>query len=144
MNRLIAALVSLPVLVGCGAFDFYIMDAAYEGMHEVREDNAINRGWIPEHLPATAHSIRERHSGDTNEGWGTFKFREWDPDALALYWRKVSVAPLPRDLNRFREAPKIDWWPESFDGFTCYTGVEDRRFWLAVDFTNSVGYFWQG
>lgn len=148
MNKRIAILVILSaVLAGCGmvqgAFSFYITDAEYQDMDEVHADNAIVRGWIPKYLPGTAHTIRERHSADTNEGWGTFAFREWDREALKAHWREVPAAPFPRDLNRFSEAPKVDWWPDGFgDGFVYFSGVEDRGFWLAVDFANNVGYFW--
>jgi len=147
-RSLLSVLLLTAPLGACGVFNeaagFYIQDATYADMGEVRKDNAISRGWIPGHLPGTAHGIRERHSGDTNEGWGTFRFPEWDAETLAAYWRKVPEAPLPRNLNRFREAPKVDWWPQDIDDFAFYAGIEDRSFWLAVDFTNNVGYFWQG
>lgn len=126
------------------AFGSYVMDAAYDGMSAVRNDNAIVRGWIPEFLPETARTIRERHSLDTNEGWGTFAFQALDRETFESHWRKIPSAPLPRDPNRFREATKVNWWPERFGGdFVLYAGVEDRQFWIAVDFERKIGYFWQ-
>lgn len=136
------------LLSSCGlyqeAFSFYIMDAEYATMEEVRVDNVINRGWIPEFMPASAYAIKERHSGDTNEGWGTFQFEAIDREDFDAHWRGVSSAPLPRDLNRFSEAPKVDWWPEEFGvGYEFFQGISDHDFWMAMDVEKKIGYFWQ-
>ncbi len=137
----------VALLGACDSFtdfgDFYIMDATYETMGKAREDGAIDRGWVPEYLPDTATNIRERHSQDTNEGWGTYSFGDLDLSHFEKHWSHAQSAPLPGDPNRFHGEPTIDWWPGTLnDGLVFYRGIEDGHFWLAVDNEKKTCYFW--
>jgi hypothetical protein len=125
-----------------GFSDF--MSASYADMAAVVSDDAILRGWIPEFLPGDAHDIYERHNIDTNEGWGTFSFGQWDEAERTAHWRTVSSAPRPRSPNRFVGCYYVSWWPGDLDaGYVYFQGIQEQRFWLAVDFERQVGYFWQ-
>lgn len=121
-----------------------VMTVSYPDMEAVVEDRAIARGWIPLFLPDDAHTIHERHNLDTNEGWGAFSFEDWAETNRMMHWRRVASAPFPRSPNRVTGDGTIDWWPPDLeDGFVYFQGVDDHRFWLAVDFERKVGYFWQ-
>lgn len=48
----------------------------YLNKEAVLDDNAIQRGWIPNILPLNAYEISETHNIDTNEFHGRFKYLE--------------------------------------------------------------------
>ena len=137
------------LLVGCSSWslfdDFKVMDAQYADMEAVRTDtefeyNPIIRGWIPEHLPVEAIDIYERHSLDTNEGWGKFSFKTIDLKALEKYWVLNSQVSAPGDPNRFADVEEFDWTMSGTSGkhtFSC------GNFGMVIDLEMKQGYFWQ-
>lgn len=50
----------------------------YPSMDEVREDTAIQKGWIPTIIPDSAYDISETHDLDTNTLFGSFFYKEKD------------------------------------------------------------------
>ena len=50
----------------------------YDSLETVKEQNAIEKGWIPQNLPASAYEIVETHSSDTNDVFGKFSYKEED------------------------------------------------------------------
>jgi hypothetical protein len=44
----------------------------------VKDDTAIERGWIPEILPESAYDISETHDLDSNQLFGSFNYKEPD------------------------------------------------------------------
>ena len=53
-----------------------IQKNAYNDKKEVINDNAIQRGWIPEIIPDSAFQIIEEHNLDTNSINGSFLYVE--------------------------------------------------------------------
>jgi len=50
----------------------------YDSLATVQEQKAIEKGWIPKNLPATAYDIVETHDIDTNVVLGKFSYKEED------------------------------------------------------------------
>jgi len=150
MRRRVAIWIAtmLCLFAGITVFDRLmstVTTASYTDMDAAVADRAIDRGWIPEFLPEDAHTIRERHNLDTNEGWGKFSFDNWDDGIRLAHCRSVPTAPMPRSPNGVIGLYYAHWWPGTLDDSLVYfQGVEQSRFWLAIDFDRKVGYFWQG
>ena len=54
----------------------------YEDMEVVKENKAIQNGWIPAILPDSAYEITETHNLDANTLFGNFKYKEQDEAGL--------------------------------------------------------------
>jgi hypothetical protein len=54
----------------------------YESIEEVKNNKAIQGGWIPAILPDSAYDIVESHDLDTNTIFGSFKYKEKDEETL--------------------------------------------------------------
>ena len=52
----------------------------YESLEEVKNNTAIQGGWIPAILPESAYDIVESHDLDTNTIFGSFKYKEKDEE----------------------------------------------------------------
>ena len=62
-------------------FSYFYIDVQinkYADIETVREQQAIEKGWIPSILPLSAYEITETHDIDTNEIFGSFKYKEKD------------------------------------------------------------------
>jgi len=51
---------------------------SYTSLEAIKTDNAIERGWIPAIIPASAYDIVETHNLDTNVFYGSFYYKEKD------------------------------------------------------------------
>ena len=61
--------------------NYYFTDVKitkYTNMQEVKEDQAIQRGWIPTIIPDSAYDISETHDLDKNILFGSFEYQEQD------------------------------------------------------------------
>ena len=54
----------------------------YEDIEVVKENKAIQQGWVPAILPESAYEITETHNLDTNTLFGNFKYKEQDEAGL--------------------------------------------------------------
>jgi hypothetical protein len=95
MKKIMIALLIFAVLVF--AMLWYHFDDMqinkYPSLTEVKEDNAIERGWIPSNIPNTAYNIAETHNIDTNELFGSFNYKQSDePNFMATL--------VPTDANQ--------------------------------------------
>ncbi len=59
-----------------------IQTNTYKDKKAVLNDNAIQRGWIPQILPDSAFQIIETHNLDTNKVNGSFQYREKDENTF--------------------------------------------------------------
>jgi hypothetical protein len=57
-----------------------------------RQSGIIERGWVPEFLPAGSTDITEIHDLDANTGTGTFRFPSADLDAFKAQARQLAGA----------------------------------------------------
>lgn len=134
----------LVTIAGCSEYSL-VMDAQYTDMEAVRtntdfDQSPIVRGWIPEFLPEEAVHIHERHSLDTNEGWGAFSFDEIDLTEVEKHWGRTKDRPSPKDPNRFPREGHFDW---SLDGVNRDHTFSDGTFTMVIDTEKKEGYFWQ-
>jgi hypothetical protein len=54
----------------------------YKDIQVVKENQVIQKGWIPAILPDSAYEIVETHDIDTNELFGSFKYKQNDEEKL--------------------------------------------------------------
>ena len=50
----------------------------YEDIEVVKENKAIQQGWVPAILPDSAYEITETHDPDANTLFGSFQYKEKD------------------------------------------------------------------
>ena len=62
----------------------------YDSKSVVQEEQAIERGWIPGIIPDSAFEIAETHDIDTNEVFGSFKYKQEDEEKLL---KELSTVP---------------------------------------------------
>jgi len=54
----------------------------YSNLESVKDQKAIQEGWIPAILPTSAYEIAETHDLDKNELFGSFKYKESDEETF--------------------------------------------------------------
>src|SRR5215831_1227566 len=101
-------------------------EASYADVAAAERAGAIQRGWVPDWLPRSAHDLREVHNLDTNQSMLTFRY---DPsDQLSVPNHCSQVRP-----SEVRDVPfSVSWWPRdvppgnfvthSYAFFSCGTG----------------------
>jgi len=65
----------------------------YENVQQVKEDKAIEHGWVPANLPESAYNIAETHDIDNNQLFGSFYYKKNDEGML------MKKLVLHKDLN---------------------------------------------
>ena len=148
----IFGLVMLTVLTlkVCQQMDTF--ESNYNDLSAATKDGAVQRGWVPDFLPASAFQIHERHNISTNEVWMSFGFGPKDTDFLSKSCTRVppDKIALPRGFGK--------WWPASltpgspqlpsYDFYRCADTLVDRAHkavgWLAIDAYKSIAYYWEG
>ncbi len=72
-------------------FSYFFIDVQinkYADLETVKEQQAIKNGWVPSILPLTAYEITETHNIDTNELFGSFKYKEKDEASFIKHLTK--------------------------------------------------------
>jgi hypothetical protein len=54
----------------------------YDNLQQVKEDKAIEKGWVPALIPPSAYDIEETHDIDTNQLFGRFYYKKKDEETL--------------------------------------------------------------
>ncbi|MEI6460805.1 MAG: hypothetical protein WCO73_02540, partial [Verrucomicrobiota bacterium] len=75
-----------------GSLDPEIQSSYYANLPAARLAGEIERGWVPELLPAGSTDITEIHDLDANTGTGTFRFPSADLDAFKAQARRFAGA----------------------------------------------------
>jgi len=75
-----------------GSLDRETQLSHYANLPAARQSGIIERGWVPELLPAGSKDIKEIHDLDTNTGTGTFRFPSADLDAFKAQARQLAGA----------------------------------------------------
>jgi hypothetical protein len=70
----------------------------HANLAEVLKSGAIERGWVPEILPAGSNDITEIHDLDTNVGTGTFRFPSAGLDSFKAQARQLAGAEVKEAL----------------------------------------------
>lgn len=102
-NRLIKAVFASGLMLLCSACS-EIMEERYANMAEAERAGAIERGWVPRFVPASARNIRDVHDLDTNAQDLTFTIPREDIPAMTAGLPKVSTEDrenIPELVRRF-------------------------------------------
>jgi hypothetical protein len=134
---------SAVVAVGCDETreDFYPGMAAAAQM--------VDRGWIPDCLPAQTNDIRVRTNIDTSNSYGAFAFPAAAAEAVRTALAPASEVP---SLPAGRPGPP-SWWPAALSeeltgtslgahGYALFQCSSRRPFAIAVNWADRQGYFW--
>jgi hypothetical protein len=109
-----------------------VMRARYPTAAAAQADGAIERGWLPPSLPASAYDIAESHDLDTNTGRGSFRFDARDTDSFRAKLERLSSTTPPSgasyDHARLRDK-----------GYTFYS---EPGFYIAVNWKTHHAQFW--
>ena len=96
----------------------------YPTLADARADNLFAKGWLPEVLPASTHSIRTDNNVEMSTSEGVFSFA---PADFALL--KGHLAPLHSVPARFRY--REDTIKKKIEkGFEPFTYQEDKTIWV--------------
>jgi hypothetical protein len=130
-------------------------ESFYPSLSEADKDGATTRGWIPEFLPGSSHSIHEVHDLSPSTEWGAFEFAPSDSEILRKSLKHVDA--LPQRMRRVPN-PGVSWWPSILDGTldienihrsalelylveTADTSVTTNVSLFAIDWPKGRGYF---
>jgi len=91
----------------------------YPDIASVKEDRAIEKGWVPALLPDSAYDIEETHDIDTNQLFGRFYYKDADEqilirqltpvlDSNGTYAWKAFLFKIDREKNmvKYRNKPE--------------------------------------
>jgi hypothetical protein len=119
-----------------GSLDRETQLSHYDNLPAARQSGIIERGWVPELLPAGSKDITEIHNLDTNTGTGTFRFPSADLDAFKAQARQFAGADMKevsalthviyaRDRSRFELVLSPD--PQKADVMIGVWGMKPIR-----------------
>jgi hypothetical protein len=132
-------------------------ESFYPSLADAKKDGAIERGWIPDFLPASSRSIHEVHDVSPSTTWCAFEFLPADSQGLRNSLKRVDE--LARSVGRVPN-PGESWWPAVLDGnldmgkiqkagFEVYIIVEPETpsstevLLFAVDWAKGHGFFYR-
>lgn len=138
----------LWALAAAACRDLEVVTNSYATLEEARRVGAIDRGWVPADLPASAYELREAHDLDTSRRWGLFSFPGDGADALRRVLRDDGLDPgsLVCDIPA-----RIEWWPVLLrgrldaeqvraTGLQAYRGTSDLVY--LVNWAQGRAYYW--
>jgi len=67
------------------AFFLDVQINKYTDLAAVKDQQAIQKGWVPSILPKSAYEITETHDLDKNTLFGSFKYKEEDETAFLTH-----------------------------------------------------------
>jgi hypothetical protein len=141
-------LISVLLLFATGCTAIETKTGIYATVAEARAAGAIERGWIPEGLPASATDLREAHHGDRQQ-WGVFAFPPTDIDAM----RRLVAAEITATPPACDPPGRLEWWPRilrsPLDVAQLHsTGLRlhrsrDGRLTYAINWNQGRAYYWR-
>jgi hypothetical protein len=123
----------------------------YSSLAEARAAGALDRGWIPPSLPASATNLREVHDIDTNERW--IAFTAPLPELRAMI---LQLAPLSYEAAR-KTVVDRPWnarqgWPPELSGpfwhrprstdLLSYYVSKEERYCFAIEWQTGRAWGW--
>ena len=99
MKKIISAILGFFILFYFMLTNYYsdVQINKYKDIEVVRENQVIQKGWVPAILPESAYKITETHDLDANTLFGSFYYKERDE---AGFMEQLTVTP---DMNNTRE-----------------------------------------
>jgi len=96
IKKLILGMLLLAVIIYF-TFTHYFGDVQinkYDSKSVVKQEQAIERGWVPGIIPDSAFEITETHDIDTNEIFGNFKYKQEDEEKFI---KAITLVPDTND-----------------------------------------------
>ncbi len=126
----------------CALFDDQ-MEEYYQTRGELVADGAVERGWVPPWLPASAVRTHEAHNLDTNDIWMRFELDASElgsiPECSASATTRFSDARGPRRQHWWSASDEYDW-----RGYSCGWGADDtRQASMVVAAVPGIALFWE-
>jgi len=154
---------ALVALLGVGLTCFLFAchndrrESFYASLADAKKDGAIDRGWIPDFLPESSHSIHEVHDISPSTTWCAFDFLPSDSEGLRKSLKNLDG--LARTVRRV-PSPGEAWWPDVLQGkldvtkihnagFELYevttpeTSVTTETLLFSIDWTKGLGFFYR-
>ncbi len=99
MKKIIFAILGFFILFYFMLTNYYsdVQINKYKDIEVVKENQVIQKGWVPAILPDSAYEITETHDLDTNTLFGSFYYKEQDEAGLM---EQLTVIP---DMNNTLE-----------------------------------------
>ena len=128
-------LLSTLLITGCfGLFDT-TFSKSYQNYEEAVADGAMERGWIPDSLPASAVNIWEKHDLDTNETILKFDVDRTESTNLIRDCQTVDTVLKPKKLT-------AKWWSNNLvSSADTYFYCDEDNAYMVVD--NNTIYYWR-
>ncbi|MDQ3205707.1 MAG: hypothetical protein M3Q40_04225 [Pseudomonadota bacterium] len=117
MTKFLAIVVGLS-LAGCMSNE--VTTTQYATLAEARADRLFLRGWLPDILPPSSHSIRTSSDLDSNTSEGEFYFNRVDADTF--YTQLHRGLPI--------SASSIQWQPRAQTGLDPWWYTVDGHTWV--------------
>lgn len=89
----------LLLLAGCSDL---IVTASFDSYAEAEDTGFVERGWIPDYIPATAGKIEEAHDLDTNQNCGKVDLHTAEIDLLKKKLPAEGFASLAGEIPGLR------------------------------------------
>ena len=102
-----------------------VVASRYATLNDARGDELFERGWLPDILPASSHSIRTENNLDHNTSVGEFSFSPPDYAAFASRLRPYDSSSETISPDQKTEVQKMQR-----RGFQPGLFVEDNSSWL--------------
>jgi hypothetical protein len=140
------ALLLLLFAISCAGIE--TKTGVYATVAEARAAGAIERGWVPEGLPASVTDLREAHRG-ADQQWGLFVFPPADGEAV----RSLVGAEITDTAPACDPPGRLEWWPRILrspmdlaqlhsTGLRLYRG-RDGRLTYAVNWRQGRAFYWK-
>lgn len=119
--------------------------SAYKTLDQAKADGAIQRGWVPDNLPAESYDIREIHNLDTNWVRGSFsltsdEFKQFKASLQRDLRIKSQYVDLePNGADKFKLDRKESTRTLSMRGYEIYTY---KYFGYAIHWGQGHGFYW--
>lgn len=144
-----AAFAALTTTMSPACRDIDVVTASYANVAEARAAGAIEKGRLPQGVPAGATGLREAFDTDTNARWGLFDFPAEEGGTLQA-WLERAELPL---AGVTCDAPRrLEWWPVLLRGALdpariAATGLQayrshDRSLIVLVNWRQGRAYYW--
>ena len=150
---------SIVTFLGCAALvlgavscESDLRESFYRSLLDARTDGGIDRGWVPDILPESAHDIHEIHEISGGRTWCAFDFSRADWEGFRTNLTRSAVAP----MNSIA-APRVSWWPAILTGridpdrlrnaglelFAVARPLNSEVLLFAIDLARTRGYFYR-
>ena len=92
MKKIIFAILGFFILFYFVLTNYYtdVQINKYKDIQVVKENQVIQKGWVPAILPESAYEITETHDLDTNTLFGSFYYKEQDEAGLMKHLTVIS------------------------------------------------------